>query len=183
LTSLNLKSTIIDNLNDQVPAMMADLTGRVTIAPGDFESADSGSMGLAQRVAVLLDDCVLSSDIDAPYWACVWKGLTDDPWHALRTTKVERVKLSGWDNPRLDVRTVPVAQALANLTDEEFASVGDYVTQDDQEAFAEVSRLLEPEGPVVSMTLAFPEESVKLVFTLVRQGDEHAGVVALAVET
>lgn len=68
MPSLVLKSTIIDNLNDQAPGMIADLVARISIVPGDFESEASGSLGLAQRAATLLSDSVLSSDIDAPYW-------------------------------------------------------------------------------------------------------------------
>ncbi len=44
-------------------------------------------------------------------------------------------------------------------------------------------KLLVPPETNGSACLAFPEESLKLIFTLAQRGDEYAGVMALSVET
>lgn len=141
------------------------------------------SHGVAHEAAQMLEGCVLGSDIDTPYWPCIIRGLTDDPWRALGIPRDERVKLSGFESPRLELRDVPAVLALRNLSDDDLEDIGDYVEPDEQELLERVGTLLEKTGPRINLVLAFPEESCKLVLVLAKTGNEHVGVASTGVYT
>lgn len=183
-TSLVVTAECLEFLELEIPEMIADLRKRATVEVGDFSAVAAPSpLGVAKETAELLRGQICSSDADVPFFACVVRDLTDDPWTALGTTKDEQVKLSGWENPRLDRRVVDPVQAFANLNDDNFASVDEYVVADDQKAFASAGDLLKKHGEVTSYRLAFPEESVKLVLTVANGARELPGVLSLSVET
>ena len=181
--ALHLDQAAIATLADQLPSLHKELGELFAFHETDFAESKAEGLALANNVSQALGDCVLSSDIDAPFWPCSLVGLGADPFAALGIERDAIVKLSGWENPKLNVREVTAVQALANLPEHLFEQQQDYVSEQDAATFTNAGEMLKAHGALQNLQLAFVADSAKLVFTVVAVDSALVGVVSLAVET
>jgi hypothetical protein len=180
---LHLDESAIATLADQLPSLHKELGELFELTETDFAQSQAAGLALANTVSQALADCVLSSDIDAPFWPCSLVGLGADPYAALGIKRDAVVKLSGWDNPKLNKREVTAVQALANLQEDLFEQQQDYVSEQDAATFTAAGEMLKAHGALQNLQLAFVADSAKLVFTVVAVDSALVGVVSLAIET
>ncbi|WAS90047.1 hypothetical protein [Nannocystis punicea] len=158
------------------------------------DAADDGDLAAACAVAGELAGVVHSSDVDCDYYPCALLGpdpTGDEFFAALGVARDARAKVSGWDNPRLEVVRAgagegdrPALALITRLNEGELLRIGDYIVEDDQQALARALDRLAALGPVVGVQLCTDDGASKVVLTLARRAPGvHVGVLTVRVET
>lgn len=148
----------------------------------------------ARSVAAALEGEVHSSDVDSDFYPCTLTGIdptSDEFFAALGVARDARCKVSGWDNPKLEVRRAePGAgegSALALITRlgaSELEDVAEYLGPDGQAPIDAAIARLAAIGPIVGIQLCTDDGVSKVVLTLARRANGvHVGVMAVRIET
>lgn len=77
MLTLKLEQSVIMELEDQAPGLIADLKKNIAIEPLEFAKATEEEFKAAEKARTLIEDVFLTSDSDAPFWACAIEGLDE----------------------------------------------------------------------------------------------------------
>lgn len=158
------------------------------------DAPDNDDTEAARTVAGALAGEVHSSDVDSDFYPCVLSGMdptSDEFFAALGVARDARCKVSGWDNPKLEVlRAQPgegEGSALALITRlnaSELEDVPNYLGPSGKEPVDAAIARLEALGPIVGIQLCTDDGASKVVLTLARRPNGvHVGVLAVRIET
>jgi hypothetical protein len=170
----------------------ASLATYVTLVAGAPAAGDD--MAQAHEIAETLQGLEHSSDIDMAYFPCVLTGaepLDDSFFTALGIARGTEVKVSGYENPKLEVVAAGTGegqrtalQLFTRLSDYAFSNLSEYCAENEQELLNATIAKMEAHGPIVGVQLCTDDGVSKIVLTLARrESGAHIGVLTVRVET
>lgn len=182
----NHRSELSESFEDSVASLAKYFTLTDANNDDDMESA--------RAVASALDGSMHSSDVDCEYYPCTLSGpnpTSDEFFAALGVARDARTTVSGWDNPKLDVRSAVAGEGLGSalalitrLGEAEIGNVEDYLGPEGTVAIKAGIARLETFGPIVGVQLCTDDGASKVVLTLARRPSGiHIGVLTVRVET
>jgi hypothetical protein len=156
------------------------------------DATNDDDMECARAVANVLTGVVHSSDTDCDYYPCTLSGAdptSDEFFAALAVARDARCKVSGWDNPKLEVVRAVAGKGegsalalISRLNANELENASDYL--EDEEAMDAAIAKLAALGPIVGVQLCTDDGASKVVLTLARRPNgTHVGLFTVRVET
>lgn len=158
------------------------------------DAPDDDDTEAARTVASTLAGEVHSSDVDSDFYPCTLSGMdpsSDAFFAALGVARDARCKVSGWDNPKLEVVRAQAGEGegsalalITRLNASELADVPNYLGPDGKEPIDAAIARLAALGPIVGIQLCTDDGVSKVVLTLARRpSGVHVGVMAIRIET
>lgn len=179
-------------------AEMADIYEDTFASLGNYftlaDAPNDDDTEAARTVAGALEGEVHSSDVDCDFYPCTLSGMdptSDEFFAALGVARDARCKVSGWDNPKLEVRRAEPGEGegsalalITRLNASELEDVAEYLGPDGKEPIDAAIARLEALGPIVGIQLCTDDGASKVVLTLARRPNGvHVGVLAIRIET